>query len=112
MYNIKRKTIIVMVIVLVALIVGTRIACRAGRSKPVAETESGTFLTVREGAIIHSTDDVTTKKNKVGSLWPGIEAKIVDRKVIAYKIITRGTPQNPSMIGWIYAELVASITNR
>jgi len=97
----------------VVVVLGTGIACKSGQPEPTAE--KGTYLTVKEpGANLHTTSDVKSKSNRIkgSAIFPGIEVKVLDTEIIAYKVITKGTPDKPGKIGWIYAGLVKSITNK
>ena len=113
MYKVERTILFTLVSLLFIIILGTGIACKSGKPDPA--TEVGTYLTVMTpGANMHTTDDVKSQANliKGGAIFPGAEVKVIDSKIIAYKVITKATPDKPSRTGWIYAGLVSKITNR
>jgi len=113
MYKIERKILIALMVVLLLTVLGTGIACKAGQ--PGSTVEKGTYLTVKQpGANMHTSDDVKSQSNviKDGAIFPGAEVKVIDSKIVAYKVITKATPEKSSRVGWIYAGLVSKITNK
>jgi len=96
----------IFVIVLVVLCAGCFVFCVP---KAVEQKVVKTYITVKApGATIHKGDDVKAKNDSIGVLVAGTEVRVLDTKIIAYKVEVPGKAE----AGWIWAGLVEKLTNR